>query len=63
MVALNIELAAYFDGPLGARRDTKPTPLTQFCVDPDKALFQRRISRLVCKNIYFYASPPFCQDN
>jgi hypothetical protein len=53
MVALNIELAADFDGPFGARRDTKPAPFTQLCVDPDKALLQRRISRLICKKVIF----------
>jgi hypothetical protein len=44
MVALDVQVAAYFNGPLGARHNAKATPLTQVPIDPDKALLQKSIS-------------------
>ena len=44
MITLDVEPFAYLDLSLGARCNTQPTPLAQFCVNPYKSLLQTSIS-------------------
>jgi hypothetical protein len=44
MVTLDVEIVAYTDRPLGARRNAQPASLAQFLVDPNESLLQTSIS-------------------